>query len=68
MPGLVERFFRAHTTYSLVSGPDEVLRQLDLPARVRTKMTAVLKACFEIRTTGPSLKVEIVKVEKPAKV
>jgi hypothetical protein len=64
-PTLVGRFFQAHTTYSLVASPAEVLKSLELPARIRIKMVSLVNACFAIQTSAPSLKVETVKAEKP---
>ncbi len=62
-PRLAEEFFVAHTSYSLVSGPDEKLRSLNVGGRLRTKITAMLKSCFEIKTTAPSLKVELAELK-----
>jgi hypothetical protein len=58
-PELAEEFFEEHTTYSLVSGPAEKLKSLTMGARLRTKITLMLGACFEIKTFSPSLKVEL---------
>ncbi len=58
IPDLASRFFVAHTSYSLVSGPDELLKTMTMGARIRTKITAMLKGCFQIKTSAPSLKVE----------
>jgi hypothetical protein len=65
--GLSERFFRSHTIYSLVDGPAEVLKTLDVPTRIRTKITQLLSLCFTVETKAPSLKVELVEAEKPAR-
>jgi hypothetical protein len=64
-PELAEEFFEAQTTYSLISGPTEKLKTLPMPARLRTKITRMLGACFEIKTKNPSLKVELAEL-KPA--
>lgn len=58
-PRLSEEFFVAHTSYSLVSSPDEKLKGLHVGVRLRTKITGLLKACFEVKTKTPSLKVEL---------
>lgn len=65
IPQLKERFFQEHTTYSLVAGPGEVLKTLDLKKKFREKLTAMLAACFKIETNNPSLKVVVVPAEKP---
>lgn len=59
------RFFVAHTSYSLVDGPQEVLKTLSLGARVRTKIAALLGLCFQIKVNAPSLKIETVTAGKP---
>lgn len=61
------RFFVAHTTYSLVDGPQEVLKTLSLGTRIRNKISSLLGQCFQIKTNAPSLKVETVEPESPAK-
>jgi hypothetical protein len=58
-PELAEEFFVPHTSYSLVSGPGEKLKTLTMGDRLRTKITGMLKACFDIKTSTPSLKVEL---------
>lgn len=65
IPGLAQEFFTAHTSYSLVSGPDEKLKTLTIATRLRTKITGMLKDCFKITTKKPSLKVDLPKL-KPA--
>jgi hypothetical protein len=58
-PELAEQLFSAHTSYALVSSPDEKLKTLTVGASLRAKMTRMIKACFEIKTGTPSLKVEL---------
>ena len=62
-PELAQEFFAAHTSYSLVSGPDEKLKSLTMGARLRTKITSMLKGCFQIKTFAPSLKVELAELK-----
>jgi hypothetical protein len=66
-PELAGEFFVAHTSYSLVSGPDEKLKTLTMGARLRTKITGMLKGCFQIKTNAPSLKVDCVEPATAAK-
>lgn len=65
LPDVVERFFLAHTSYSLVDGPTEVLRTLDLGKRIRAKIAALVGLCFQVKTNAPSLKVDVAELAKP---
>jgi hypothetical protein len=65
IPELSSRFFVAHTTYSLVEGPSEVLQTLTLGKRIREKISSLLGLCFNVKTKAPSLKIETVTPEKP---
>lgn len=65
LPGEVaEKFFCRHVSYQIVKGPDEVLRSLDLPTRVRNKVSELVRACFRVTAKAPSLRVELADVEK----
>lgn len=64
VPQLTERFFSAHTSYSLVDGPADVLRTLDLGKRMATKIASMVGLCFKVSTKSPSLKVESIVPEK----
>jgi hypothetical protein len=65
MPNLSERFFSQHISYSLVDGPADVLRTLDLGKRVAKKIASMVGLCFKVSTNAPSLKVESITPEKP---
>lgn len=65
-PDLAEEFFVEHISYSLVSGPDEKLKTLTMGARLRTKIAGMLKSCFEIKTSAPSLKVDVPELKSAA--
>jgi hypothetical protein len=65
-PELAGEFFVAHTSYSLVSGPDEKLKTLTMATRLRTKVTGLIKDCFKIKTGAPSLKVELAELKSEA--
>jgi hypothetical protein len=67
VPNLFGRFFSAHTTYSLVDGPGDVAKTLDLGSRMRTKIAQLTALCFRVTTNAPSLKVETVASAKPEK-
>jgi hypothetical protein len=66
-PDLVARFFSSHMSYSLVDGPADVLRTMDLGKRAAAKIASLVALCFNISTKSPSLKVESIKPEKPEK-
>jgi hypothetical protein len=66
VPGIADLFFTPHVSYSLVAGPADVLKTLTLGTRLRTKLTALVALCFEIRTNAPSLKIDAVAAGKPA--
>lgn len=61
---LTDRFFSQRVTYQLVSGPGDVLRTLELPARMRLKLTELVQACIRVTTKAPSLKVDVAEVAK----
>jgi hypothetical protein len=61
---LAGRFFVAHTSYSLVEGPQKVLKTLSLGKRIREKIGMLIGLCFKIKTNAPSLKIETVTPEK----
>lgn len=66
-PRLAEEFFVSHTSYSLVASPDEKLKSLHCGVRLKTKITGLLKACFNVKTKTPSLKVELAEFLEPAR-
>jgi hypothetical protein len=59
------RFFVEHVSYSLVEGPQEVLKTLSLGKKIRDKVASLLGLCFQIKTNAPSLKVETVAPAEP---
>ncbi len=65
VPQLREKFFSEKITYQLVQGPEDVLRTIELPARLRTRISGLLKGCFRIATRAPSLKVEAMAAARP---
>jgi hypothetical protein len=67
LPGIVELFFTEHISYSLVAGPAAVLKTLEIGERIRTKLTALIALCFEIKTKAPGLKIDAVAAAKPSK-
>ena len=60
---LAGRFFISHTSYSLVEGPQEVLKSLSLGKRVRDKISSLIGLCFQVKTNAPSLKIEVTAAE-----
>jgi hypothetical protein len=61
---LAGRFFVAHTSYSLVEGPNDVLKTLSLGTRIRDKVASLIGLCFKIKTNAPSLTIVTVTPEK----
>jgi hypothetical protein len=59
------RFFVEHVSYSLVEGPQEVLKTLSLGKRIRDKAASLIALCFQIKTNAPSLKIETVTPVAP---
>lgn len=57
------KLFVKQVSYSLVASPDEVLRTMSLGARIRAKLTAMVKSCFKITTKAPSLKIDVAEVQ-----
>lgn len=58
-------FFIAHTTYTLVAAPAEVLKTLNLRGKVLAKMKSLIGLCHEVKTNAPSLKVDVVEPTGP---
>jgi hypothetical protein len=57
------KLFQKQITYTLVASPDKVLASVSLAARIRTKLTGLVKSCFKITTKAPSLKIEVPEVK-----
>ena len=62
--GAAERFFTRQVSYHIVKGPDDVLRALELPARIRNRVSELVRACFRVTTKAPSLRVDLAGVGK----
>ncbi|MFP5268477.1 MAG: hypothetical protein ACLGQU_14080 [Acidobacteriota bacterium] len=62
--GAAERFFTRQVSYHIVKGPDEVLRTLELPARIRNRVSELVRACFRVTAKAPSLRVDLAGVER----
>jgi hypothetical protein len=56
------KLFVKQVSYALVGSPDEVLRMMSFTARIRTRLTALVKSCFKITTRAPSLKIDVARV------
>lgn len=59
---LTELLFSKRVTYELVEQPAEVIKTLEAPTRIRTKLTTLLALCFKTKPKAPSLAVEVVEV------
>jgi hypothetical protein len=64
---LFQRFFLPQEKHALVEGARDVLKTLTLPRRVEEKIASLFGRAFDVKSKSPSLKVELVKPEKPAK-
>lgn len=65
-PDVYKMFFTAITTYQLVASPAEVLKSLNVPAKVRTRLKVLLAQCFEVTSNAPSLKVDVAETANAA--
>jgi hypothetical protein len=67
IPAIFPRLFAVRIKHTLIEGARDVLKALDLPRRKHEKVLALFGKCFDVKTNAPSLKVEVIKPEKPAK-
>jgi hypothetical protein len=67
LPGIFELLFAAQTTHKLLKGARTALLSLCIPKRKHEKLLSLFGKCFDVKTNEPSLKVEVIKPEKPAK-
>ncbi len=65
LPAIFSRLFNRQTKHTLVEGAHDVLKEIELPRRKHEKILSLFGRCIEIKTKAPSLKIEIVKAEKP---
>jgi hypothetical protein len=65
--GIFQRLFAATTKHTLVEGARELLKTLSLPRRTEEKVLSLFGRCIDLKSKSPSVKVEIVKPEKPAR-
>lgn len=66
LPAVFARLFCRQTKHTLVEGAHDVLKEIELPRRKHEKILSLFGKCIEIKTKAPSLKIEIIKAEKPA--
>jgi hypothetical protein len=65
--GLFPRLFAVTTKHTLVEGARDLLKKLSLPRRTEEKVLSLFGKCIDIKSKSPSVKVEVIKPEKPAK-
>ena len=64
---IFESLFATETKRKLIDGARNVLSAIALPKRAHEKVLSLFGRCFDIKPKSPSLKVEVIKAEKPAR-
>ncbi|HEY4358245.1 MAG TPA: hypothetical protein VGN16_21040 [Acidobacteriaceae bacterium] len=64
---LFNLMFSASTKYTLIDGAHDVLIGVKLADRTREKILSLFGMCIDVKDKKPSLKVQAVKPEKPAR-
>ena len=65
--GIFQQLFATTTKHTLVEGARELLKKLSLPRRTEEKVLSLFGRCIDLKSKSPSVKVEIIKPEKPAR-
>lgn len=53
--------------HTLVEGARDVLKKLSLPRRLEEKVLSLFGRCIDLKAKSPSVKIEVIKPEKPTK-
>jgi hypothetical protein len=64
---IFDRLFARSTTHKLLEGARELLKKLDLGRRTEEKTLSLFGRCIDLKTKSPSVKVEVIQPEKPAR-
>lgn len=64
---IFERLFAAQTKHTLIEGARDLLKKMTLPRRTEEKVLSLFGRCIDLKAKAPSVKVEVIKPEKPAK-
>jgi len=67
LEGLFPLFFAPETSHKLVAGAKDVLKKFKLQERVEQKIASLFGRTFDVKTNSPSLKVQVIKAEKPVR-
>jgi hypothetical protein len=65
--GIFEHLFAVSTKHTLRDGARELLKKLSLPRRTEEKVLGLFGKCIDPKSKAPSVKVEVIKPEKPAR-
>jgi hypothetical protein len=64
---ILPRLFGRQTKWVLIDGARDVLKTVSLPQRFENKLLSLFGRCIDVKTKSPSVKIEVIKPEKPAK-
>ena len=64
---IFEHLFAAQTRHTLVESGRDVLRRLQLPKRTDEKVMALYGKCYDVKPKSPTLKIDTIQPEKPAR-
>jgi len=65
--GIFERLFARQITHRLVEGARELLKTLSLSRRTEEKVLSLFGKCVDLKTKAPTVKIEVIQPEKPAR-
>ena len=67
LDSIFDRLFATEVKHKLIDGARSVLATLQLPKRTHEKILSLFGRCIDIKPKAPSLKVEVIEPEKPAR-
>lgn len=67
LDGIFDRIFSTEVRHKLIDGARKVLASLTIAKRHHDKIEALFGRCFHVTPKAPSLKVDVIKPEKPAR-
>ena len=65
--GLFPKFFARQIKHSLIEGAKDVLKTITLPRRTEEKIASLFGRCVDLKTKAPTVKVDTITPEKPAR-
>lgn len=66
-PHVFSQLFATQTKHTLIEGARDLLKKLTLPRRTEEKVLSLFGRCIDLKTKAPTVKVEVIKPEKPAR-